>query len=184
MIAVDPVDLLSYDLILVNTSGGKDSALAAWYIRQLAEPLGVLDRVQLVHATFPEEWPGTVELVRRQAAALGLPIEVVSRGEALLDYVLRRRKWPGLTRQARYCTSDFKRAPVDRVVTARTPRRRWQLRPWRVLSIMASAPTSRESVPTSVRSKNGSGRARSRTASAPSTSGIRSSTSPPATSGG
>lgn len=145
MIAVDPVDLRSYDLILVNTSGGKDSALAAWYIRQLAEPLGLLDRVLLVHATFPEEWPGTVELVRRQAAALGLPIEVVSRGEALLDYVLRRRKWPGLTRQARYCTSDFKRAPIDRVITARTPRRRWQLRPWRVLAIMGiRADESRE----------------------------------------
>jgi 3'-phosphoadenosine 5'-phosphosulfate sulfotransferase (PAPS reductase)/FAD synthetase len=145
MIALDPVDLARYDLILVNTSGGKDSALSAWYVRQLAEPLGVLDRVLLVHATFPEEWPGTVDLVRRQAGALGLPIEVVSRGEGLLDYVRRRRKWPGLTRQARYCTSDFKRAPIDRVITARTPRHRWRRRPWRVLSVMGiRADESRE----------------------------------------
>lgn len=145
MIAVDPVDLRSYDLILVNTSGGKDSALAAWYVRQLAERLAVLDRVLLVHATFPEEWPGTVDLVRRQAVALGLPLDVVSRGESLLDYVRRRRRWPGPTRQARYCTSDFKRAPIDRVITARTPRQRSRVRPWRVLSVMGiRADESRE----------------------------------------
>lgn len=145
MIAVDPVDLRSYDLILVNTSGGKDSALTAWYIQRLAAALGLLDRVLLVHATFPEEWPGTVDLVRRQAAALGLPIEVVARGEGLLDYVRRRRKWPGRTRLARYCTSDFKRAPIDRVITARTPRQRRPFRPWRVLSVMGiRAAESRE----------------------------------------
>jgi len=41
MIATDPVDLKRYDLILINTSGGKDSALTAWYVAQLAEGLGV-----------------------------------------------------------------------------------------------------------------------------------------------
>lgn len=145
MVTTDPVDLRSYDLILVNSSGGKDSALTAWFMRELAETGEVLDRVVVVHATFPEEWPGTVDLVQRQCSALGLPLEIVSRGEGLLDYVRRRRKWPGMTRQSRYCTSDFKRAPVDRIITRRTPQRRTRLSRWRVLSVLGiRADESRE----------------------------------------
>lgn len=119
MISHEPVNLLKYDLILVNTSGGKDSSVAAWYVCQLADRVGALGRVRLVHATFPEEWEGTVELVKAQAAQLGVPITVVSRGESLLDYVRRRRKWP--SPRQRYCTSDFKRAPIDKVITQYAP---------------------------------------------------------------
>lgn len=108
-----------YDLILLNTSGGKDSSVAAWVVAELAEEAGVKDRVLLVHATFREEWEGTVEIVREQAGQLGLPLEVVSRGEGLLDYVRRRKMWP--SPRQRYCTSDFKRAPIDKVITRRSP---------------------------------------------------------------
>lgn len=115
----DPVDLASFDLILVNTSGGKDSALAAWYVTALAEALGIKDRIVAVHATFAEEWEGTPELVQRQCAALGIPLEIVSRKESLLGYVERRGKWP--SNKQRYCTSDFKRAPINKVITRLAP---------------------------------------------------------------
>lgn len=111
--------LETYDLILINTSGGKDSSVAALKVCRMAEVAGVKDRVLLVHATFREEWDGVVDLVHRQAEQLQLPVEIVTRGEGLLDYVRRRRMWP--SSQARYCTSEFKRAPVDKVITRRAP---------------------------------------------------------------
>jgi 3'-phosphoadenosine 5'-phosphosulfate sulfotransferase (PAPS reductase)/FAD synthetase len=50
-----------------------------------------------------------------------------------------------MTRQSRYCTSDFKRAPVDRIITRRTPQRRTRLERWRVLSVLGiRADESRE----------------------------------------
>ena len=143
MIAQHEVDLRSYDLILVNTSGGKDSSVAGLYVAKLAEAAGVLDRVLMVHATFAEEWPGTVEIVRQQAYQLSVPFLVVSRGESLLTYVRRRGKWPSSLQ--RYCTSDFKRAPIDKVITAKAPRSsEWTRRPFesrlnsrpRVLNVM------------------------------------------------
>lgn len=126
-----PVRLDRYDLILVNTSGGKDSSVAAFKVTKLAEEQGVKDRVLLAHASFSEEWPGTTEIVARQADHLGLPHVVVSRGEDLLDYVERRGFWPSA--KARYCTSEFKRAPIDKVITARA---RGGPEPSRVLSVM------------------------------------------------
>jgi 3'-phosphoadenosine 5'-phosphosulfate sulfotransferase (PAPS reductase)/FAD synthetase len=109
-------DLTSYDVILVNTSGGKDSSVMAHQVITQAKAAGVVDRVVLVHATFREEWQGTEALVHRQAAALGgIPVEVCRRHEELLDYVARRGKWP--SNKARYCTSEFKRAPIDKVIT-------------------------------------------------------------------
>lgn len=125
-------DLSSYDLILLNTSGGKDSSVAAFYVARLAEMAGVKDRVLLAHATFREEWEGVVDIVHQQAEQLFLPVEVVGRWESLLDYVRRRRMWP--SSQQRYCTSDFKRAPIDKVITSRAP---WlDGRPSRVLNVM------------------------------------------------
>lgn len=115
-------DLASYDVILINTSGGKDSSVMAHQVVAQATAAGVLDRVMLVNATFAEEWQGTEELVQRQAAALGLADKLVicqrtidGVKENLLDYVLARRKWPGSS--ARFCTSEFKRGPIDKVIT-------------------------------------------------------------------
>lgn len=108
-------DLGSFDWILINTSGGKDSSVAAWFVVKRARELGILDRVRAVHATFPEEWQDAENVCRRQCEQLGIPVEVVSRGESLLDYVRRRQMWP--SSKARYCTSDFKRAPIDKVIT-------------------------------------------------------------------
>lgn len=135
------MDLTPYDLILVNTSGGKDSAVAAWVVNEMAEAQGVKSKVRLVHATFPEEWEGTVEVVRKQADQLDLPLEVVSRGESLLDYVRRRQMWP--SSKARYCTSDFKRAPIDKVITRLAPGLTRQMRVLNVMGIRAQESTAR-----------------------------------------
>lgn len=135
------MDLNDYDLILVNTSGGKDSSVAAFIVARMAEEWGVKDRIVLVHATFHEEWPGTVHLIQQQAAQLGLSLVVVERGEDLLDYVERRGMWP--SSQQRYCTSDFKRAPIDKVITARAPGLDRQARVLNVMGIRAQESPAR-----------------------------------------
>ena len=132
-------DLTSYDVILISTSGGKDSALTAWYVTELARGLGILDRVHAVHATFPEEWAGTTDLVRRQTQALGIPLDITKRGEGILDYATRRRMWPDSS--SRWCTSEFKRGPISLIVTqlvaeARLRRTRNRHQPVRVLNVM------------------------------------------------
>jgi len=112
------LDLKDYDLIVVNSSGGKDSQAMLHIIATAARDAGVLDRVIVAHAALREEWPGTIEIVKAQAAAYGVPVEIVRRRQGdLLEHVRDRGKWPDS--QARYCTSDHKRAQVDRVIRAR-----------------------------------------------------------------
>jgi 3'-phosphoadenosine 5'-phosphosulfate sulfotransferase (PAPS reductase)/FAD synthetase len=122
------MDLSVYDIILVNTSGGKDSQTMMRKVVRLATEQGVLDRVTAVHADLGRvEWQGTRELAAEQAAHYGLRFEIVDRTQNdLLDHVLDlyrtriakgddRVPWPD--RNNRWCTSDHKRGPVRRVMT-------------------------------------------------------------------
>lgn len=122
-----------FDWIVVNTSAGKDSQALLDVVCKLAAAHGVLGRVVAVHCDLGRvEWEGTLELAREQAAHYGVRFEVVSRiggiakkdssvykaGETygdLLDYVERRGKWPDSA--TRYCTSEFKRGPVQKLHT-------------------------------------------------------------------
>jgi 3'-phosphoadenosine 5'-phosphosulfate sulfotransferase (PAPS reductase)/FAD synthetase len=112
-----PVDLTAYDVILINTSAGKDSQTMMREVFRRATEAGVTHRLVAVHCDLGRiEWSGTRELAERQAAHYGIPFQVVRRtGGDLLDYVATRRKWPSNT--ARYCTSDFKRGPVRTLMT-------------------------------------------------------------------
>lgn len=110
-------DLASYDIILVNSSAGKDSQAMLDYLVGLADAAGVRDRLVVVHCDLGRvEWQGTRELAERQATHYGVRFEVVSRPQGdLLTHVEQRRMWPSST--ARYCTSDHKRGQVRRVMT-------------------------------------------------------------------
>lgn len=109
--------LRDFDLILVNTSGGKDSQVSLDVVARQAEAEGVLDRVHAVHADLGRcEWAGTRELAEEQAAHYGIPFHVMKRPQGdLLEHVEARGKWPSST--ARYCTSDHKRGQCAKVVT-------------------------------------------------------------------
>jgi 3'-phosphoadenosine 5'-phosphosulfate sulfotransferase (PAPS reductase)/FAD synthetase len=111
-------ELRSYDLIVVNSSGGKDSQAMLHVVATQAREAGVLDRVVVAHAALEEEWRGTVEVVQDQAAAYGLAVQVVRRPQGtLLEQVRSRGMWPSST--ARYCTSDHKRDQVAKIITSR-----------------------------------------------------------------
>jgi 3'-phosphoadenosine 5'-phosphosulfate sulfotransferase (PAPS reductase)/FAD synthetase len=119
----ETVNLHDFDLVVVNSSGGKDSVVALWQIVQMADAQGYeRSRIHVSHQDLGRsEWPGVTALVHEQAAMFGLKVHVSRRRtqegkeETLLEYAKRRGKWPSSAQ--RWCTSDFKRAPGARVIT-------------------------------------------------------------------
>jgi 3'-phosphoadenosine 5'-phosphosulfate sulfotransferase (PAPS reductase)/FAD synthetase len=118
VVTVTP-DLATYDLILVNTSAGKDSQAMLDYVVELARAAGVQHRIELVHCDLGRmEWPGTRELAEEHARHYGLPLHVVARDRDLLHQVEHERgMWPDSAR--RYCTSDQKTSQVAKLITRR-----------------------------------------------------------------
>jgi 3'-phosphoadenosine 5'-phosphosulfate sulfotransferase (PAPS reductase)/FAD synthetase len=123
-----PSDLSTYDVILANISGGKDSQTMLRVLVTAAEAAGVRDRVVCVFADLGEddEWPGTAELAAEHAACYGLRFITVcrmitdsatgeKRQQGLLEYIEHRGGWP--TKKNRFCTSDLKRGPIRTVMT-------------------------------------------------------------------
>lgn len=111
------MNLTEYDIVLINTSGGKDSQVMLDVVYRLAEAQGVTDRLVAVHADLGRvEWQGTRELAEKQCSLYGVRFEAVKREQGdLLTHVEQRGMFP--SSQARYCTSDHKRGPVCRVMT-------------------------------------------------------------------
>ncbi|GAA3852986.1 hypothetical protein ACFS2C_18120 [Prauserella oleivorans] len=67
-------NLAAYDVILVNSSGGKDSQAMLDEVCTLAEAVGVLDRITVLHCALGHvEWPGTSELARKRARTAPRP---------------------------------------------------------------------------------------------------------------
>ena len=97
-------------LVAINTSGGKDSqAMTILLARHVP-----LHQLVAVHAPLTDvEWPGTVELIR-DTLPPGIPLILapIASGETLLQRIERRGKFPDPKR--RWCTSDFKRTPIER----------------------------------------------------------------------
>lgn len=129
--------LKDFDLIVVNSSGGKDSQAALHQVVVMASKQGFdLSKIVVSHQDLGRmEWPGTKELVQKQADLYGVKVYYSHRktkeGEAdtILEYARRRKKWP--SNKQRWCTSDFKRAPGARVVTALTK----DMKPCRILYV-------------------------------------------------
>ncbi len=114
-------NLKEFDWIVLNTSSGKDSQTTMRYVVERCREAGVsAGRIVAVHADLGAvEWPGCPELAGRQSEHYRLRFEVVKRnGCDLLEYARRRGKWP--SPKQRWCTSDFKRGPIRRVMTMLT----------------------------------------------------------------
>lgn len=115
--------LAEYDLVLVNSSAGKDSQAMLDEIVRIADAQGYArEQLVVVHADLGRvEWQGTRELAAEQAAHYGLRFEIVQRDGDLLDQVLDRKlarpdapSWPSSA--ARYCTSDQKTHQVFKLM--------------------------------------------------------------------
>ena len=112
-------DLASYDVIEISSSGGKDSLAMNGYVSRLLRVAGLMERGVVVHSDLGRaEWPGTPELVERQAALFGLRFIKVKRpqGDPSLEHVVKLGKWMMPTQ--RFCTADHKRGQIIRAFTA------------------------------------------------------------------
>jgi len=115
--------LADWDWICVSSSAGKDSLATLDLVAEQAACQGVLDRVVVIHADLGRmEWAGTRQLAEAQARAYDVRFEVCQHRLTLLEYVLRRGKWP--SPQQRWCTSDLKRGPIQTVFTRLVAERR------------------------------------------------------------
>lgn len=115
-------DLSTYDIVLVNSSAGKDSQASLDVVAEAARAAGVLDRVVVVHADLGDaEWDGVPELAAEHAEHYGLRFELARRiaadghTETILERVASRGMWPDSAR--RWCTSDHKRGPIRKIMT-------------------------------------------------------------------
>ena len=124
-IVMPEINLHDYDVILVNTSAGKDSIVMLWDIVCKAKRQHFpLTKIVCIHADLGRaEWQGTRDLAQEQADKFGLRFEVVQGTTAeptrdLIDLIEKRGLWP--SSQQRYCTSDAKRGPIRRFMTQLT----------------------------------------------------------------
>lgn len=123
-------DLASYDILLANISGGKDSRTILRVLVMACITAGVpLSRIVCVFADVgaDDEWPGTADIAAEHAAAYGLRFITVCRTvtdpatgrrrqQGLLEYIAHRGLWPDA--RNRFCTSDLKRGPILTVMTS------------------------------------------------------------------
>jgi 3'-phosphoadenosine 5'-phosphosulfate sulfotransferase (PAPS reductase)/FAD synthetase len=111
-------NLRKFDVIVVNSSGGKDSQAQLEEVVRIADSQHVSrSKIVVAHADLGRaEWAGVEALVHQQAAHYGLRV-IVARNEKrdLLEQTRQRGKWP--SSQQRWCTSDHKRAPINRIYT-------------------------------------------------------------------
>ena len=117
--------LWDWDVVLLNSSGGKDSQTM---IRRMVQAADADDyprcRLVVVHADLGRvEWQGTKELAQQQAQAYGLEFRAIARPQGdLLTHIEARGMFPGP--RTRYCTSDHKRGQIAKVITALDRERR------------------------------------------------------------
>lgn len=146
--------LADYDVILVNSSAGKDSQAMLTALVEQADAEGIgRGRFVVVHADLGRvEWAGTRDLAEKQAAAYGLRFEVVRREKGdLLDQIEARGMFPSSA--ARYCTSDQKTSQVAKFMTriAADWREAGNTRPVRILNCLgiraAESPARAKKVP-------------------------------------
>jgi len=111
------MDLTQFDIIVLNTSAGKDSQAMMDYVVGMAREQGVMDKVCAVHADLGQvEWKGTAELAKEHCDHYGIPLYYVKREKGdLLQQIEERGMFPDSAN--RYCTSDQKRDQVAKLHT-------------------------------------------------------------------
>lgn len=111
------MNFTDFDIIIINSSAGKDSQSMLDLVGRQCIEQGVQDRVVVFHADLGRvEWEGTAELAEEQAKHYGFRFEKIARAQGdLLDHIEKRGKFPDAAR--RYCTSDHKRGQGSKLMT-------------------------------------------------------------------
>lgn len=104
-------------LLVVSVSGGKDSQAMVDYLVELLRWLGYDPKQRLVLVTSNlgrAEWDVTEHLQGTAQHYGGLELFEVKPVRDLITSIKRRGMWPGA--RTRYCTSDHKRAPIQKFI--------------------------------------------------------------------
>lgn len=116
--------------LALSLSGGKDSQAELIRVTEAFRANGWLGPLFAIHAHLGRaEWKETLPFCEKLCADLDLPFVVVSRPQGDLVQEIKDRMeklagrdiphWPSSA--SRYCTSDQKRGPIDKVLRAPTP---------------------------------------------------------------
>lgn len=131
------MDLKQYDLIVINTSGGKDSQTMMRQVVLMAEAQEFpKHNIIAAHADLGRmEWSGTRQLAQKQAEVYDISFHAISRPQGdILEQVEARGMWPSST--TRFCTSDHKRDQISKIITKLHRERGIKGRTFRVLNCM------------------------------------------------
>lgn len=107
------IDLTRYSLIVVSTSGGKDSMCVSLETIQEARRQKVGHRVICVNCDTGADWPNTEEIVRQHCDCLKIPLHIVKPNISIPDYIARRGKFPSMA--CRFCTR-LKTGAIDKLI--------------------------------------------------------------------
>lgn len=116
------LDLRQFDKIFISVSGGKDSHAMLWLVRDLADRQGVpRDRLLAMYADTGIEWHNAGEHVQTLCMAAGVELATVYPVRPMIEKVRFRftrtcGKNPFPSQFCRWCTSEQKKNPMDKVI--------------------------------------------------------------------
>jgi 3'-phosphoadenosine 5'-phosphosulfate sulfotransferase (PAPS reductase)/FAD synthetase len=125
------MNLCDYSAVVVNISGGKDSQTILGMMMDMARAQSYGGQIVAVHADTGAEWPQSLPHCMMLCEHYGIPLRVALPFRPLPLHVRRRCMmmaaqkpvgkpgWPSADQ--RYCTSDCKRAPIEKVIRAGWP---------------------------------------------------------------
>lgn len=110
--------------IALSVSGGKDGQAMTKVVMDYVRQENLSNYVFLIHADLGSvEWPQSMEMCKRLSAEFNIPLEIVSYPGGLMErWRNRMEKLKGTGKPfwsssaSRYCTSDTKRAPIDKAL--------------------------------------------------------------------
>ncbi|MBQ6596681.1 MAG: phosphoadenosine phosphosulfate reductase family protein [Lentisphaeria bacterium] len=107
------IDLSIYSLIVISTSGGKDSLCTIIETVREARRQNVGHRVICVNCDTGADWPDAEDVVKKQCSALSIPLYVVRPNISIPDYIEKRGMFPSM--KCRFCTR-LKTGAIDKFI--------------------------------------------------------------------
>jgi len=123
--------LADHSAIVISISGGKDSQTIMGVVMRMVREQSYGGTVIAIHADTGAEWPQSLPHCRMLCEHYGIELRVAIPFRALPAHIERRCKmmavqtprgkpgWPSPAQ--RYCTSDCKRGPIQKVVRQQWP---------------------------------------------------------------
>lgn len=116
------MNLNAHQGLVISISGGKDSQTIMGVVLGMAKTQNYSGKIIAVHADTGAEWPQSLPHCRLLCDHYQIPLEVAVPFRALPDHIERRARmighekpfWPSSA--CRYCTSDCKRSPIQKVI--------------------------------------------------------------------